>query len=199
MKKNIIMISGQQGSGKSSLSRAICQHINETRADLFAKSIRFADPLYEMHEAIRKVAMMYGIPFEDKEGKLLQLLGTEWGRTVKGDNVWVDALREMIKVHRMREELAVDFDETIYVIDDCRFKNEFYGFKNEAFTIRLVAPEEIRKTRTHAWRENTQHQSEIDLNDIHTSEWDLVIDTHENTKIQTFNLALNGYFNFEGK
>ena len=64
--KHIIMISGQQGSGKSSLSRAICQHINETRADLFAKPIRFADPLYEMHEACRKVAMLYGIPFDDK-------------------------------------------------------------------------------------------------------------------------------------
>lgn len=192
------MISGKQGSGKSSLSRAICQHLNETRADLFAKQIRFAAPLYEMHEACRKVAMLYGIPFDEKEGRLLQLIGTEWGRTVKGENTWVNALREMIKVYKMREELAVDFDETIYVIDDCRFKNEFYGFKDEAYTIRLIAPEEARKVRTHAWRSDTTHPSEIDLDGIE-SEFDLVIDTHENSKIQTFNLAMNGYFNFEGK
>lgn len=191
--KKIIMISGQQGSGKTSLQKAIVQHINETRADLFAKHIRFAAPLYEMHDACRKVAMMYGIPFEEKEGRLLQLIGTEWGRMVKGDDVWVKALREMIKVHQMREELAADFDDTLYVIDDCRFKNEFYGFKDEAFTVRLIASEAARKARTHGWRENTNHPSETDLDGL-DSEFDLVIDTEKHMKLETFNMVMNRYF-----
>ena len=40
--------------------------------------VRFAAPLYEMHDSIGEVARKYGIPFAEKESLLLQLLGTEW-------------------------------------------------------------------------------------------------------------------------
>jgi predicted AAA+ superfamily ATPase len=68
--KNIILISGQQGSGKSSLARAIVVHINENRGDLLAIHLKFATPLYEMQEALREVAQKYSIPFEKKRRSL---------------------------------------------------------------------------------------------------------------------------------
>ncbi len=191
--KKIILISGKQGSGKSSLSRAIIQHFKESRDYILAMPVRFAAPLYEMHDSIGEVARKYGIPFAEKEGLLLQLLGTEWARHCKGVNVWVDALKEHIKVLEMRERLAADFSQMIFVIDDCRFKNEFYGFKDISFTIRLHANEEDRKVRTHAWRDTVNHPSEIDLDDVEPTEWNLVINTSLTTKDQTFNIAINKY------
>lgn len=171
----IILISGKQGSGKTTLAKGLCKALN-------ASHIKFADPLYEMHEAIRNVAQRYNIPFSEKEGTLLQLLGTEWGRKIKGDNVWVEACKT-------RVSLAQWSKDSVIVIDDARFENELLAFP-EAFTIRLYAAEEERKGRADGWRDNTAHASETGLDNVPDEDFDLVIDTTFANKDMTLEITM---------
>lgn len=183
--RNVIQICGKQGSGKTSLAKGIEGFINESMDGYVARHVKFADPLYSMHEKIKEVCAYYDIPFEKKEGVLLQLLGTEWGRKIKGDDVWIKALRNMImKMPSMFGK------KVIYIIDDTRFKNELAAFPG-AFTVRLHAPSEFRKSRCEGWRDNENHPSEIDLDDVPDAAFDCIVDTSQHSKLETFNIVLN--------
>jgi hypothetical protein len=54
--------------------------------------------------------------------RLMQVFGTEVGRTYFGDNVWVDTLANKFP--------DIFDDETRYVITDCRFENECEFVRN---------------------------------------------------------------------
>lgn len=175
---DIILISGKQGSGKSTLSDAI--HYNLWNAEPFFQltgcphRLRFAQPLYEMHDACREVAKKYNIPFpEPKDGELLQMLGTEWGRRLRGENVWVQAM--LTKIRSLPKDAQV-------VIDDCRFENEFDAFHMVpgCIRVRLECARAIRKGRASYWRENDQHLSEVGLDHYAASgRFDLYFDTEK--------------------
>lgn len=154
--ENLILISGKQGSGKSTLSDYLTMCIN--REGFLVSPIKFADPLYAMHEKCLLVLKMYGIRPMDmaKDGELLQVLGTEYGREKLGVDVWA-------KTAFKRVQHFLSGSKTHFaIIDDCRFENEFLFFPN-AYRIRLSASETLRKQRCSYWRENTKHPSEIGL------------------------------------
>jgi len=46
--------------------------------------------------------------------QLLQSLGTDWGRDMVSETIWIDAMRRMIS----------DQSFDVIIIDDCRFENE---------------------------------------------------------------------------
>jgi hypothetical protein len=161
----VILLSGKQGSGKSTLSNAIMARICEE--DVIPYFFKFADPIYEMQEAIRNVATNYRIPMDYKEGKLLQLLGTEWGRKEKGPDVWVNAAKEQVR------EISEGSFPTACIFDDCRFPNELAAFP-DALTVRLEAPEDVRRERAEGWREDTAHPSETALDG---AAFDMTFDT----------------------
>jgi len=152
----IIVISGPQGSGKSTLANELIKMFGPCGA----LKQRFAQPLYEMHHACRSVLARYkveGYNYDQKDGDLLQLLGTEWGRKTIRDSIWIECIHTAIKNAPKN---------IVHIIEDCRFRNEFDSFNNmpEVLRIRLAAPEHVRKVRAESWRENTSHASEIDLN-----------------------------------
>ena len=169
MKHKIIMISGKQGSGKTSICNQLL--LMAARKNLTGHHMIFADTIYLIHDYARELLRFRGVPRPDKDGKLLQLLGTEWGRTLIGEDVWIDCLRGAIN-----NIAPVPKDSHLFVISDCRFRNEFDGV--DAFKVRLEASEEVRKARTHGWRDTTTHISETDL-DAYAAEgkFDLVINT----------------------
>jgi len=150
----IILISGKQGSGKTTLAQQL-------KASLGAKRVlhmKFADPLYQIHNAMWNILESYGIPREEKSGDFLQFVGTEWGRK-RDPEIWV-------KIARTRAMRALgDFE--FVIIDDCRFENEFDAFP-EAFSIRLECDREIRKARAQGWREDETHPSEVGLDGYST-------------------------------
>lgn len=155
-----ILLSGKQGSGKSTTTAKVAELLQEEGYDV--SLVKFADPLYEMHKQVLLVAESYGLVVPKKDGKLLQLLGTEWGRENYGKDVWVNCALNKFKA--LQNSVTKD-RFGVMLIDDCRFKNELGAFKNIAFTVRLEADRDVRKTRCDAWRDTEAHISETDLDD----------------------------------
>lgn len=157
MSYQVVLLSGRQGSGKSTIQAEL---LGEAKANGFdgAHGFNFADALYSLHDAVlNTLQTKFGVEKRtNKDGVLLQLLGTEWGRKVYGDNVWVDILKKRIEL------VAAWPGKQLVVVADCRFRNEFDAFP-ESLRVRLAAPEAARKLRAQSWRDNTKHQSEIDL------------------------------------
>jgi hypothetical protein len=129
-----------------------------------------------MHDSIRDILREQGIEAPEKDGPLLQWLGTEYGRKVYGEDVWIKcALKDYQNVVD-RTPVEGPFKEvTAFLIDDIRFKNEREAFAF-GLKVRLECPRDIRKVRCPAWRDNDTHPSEVDLDDS-LGLFDLVIDT----------------------
>lgn len=176
--KKVILISGKQGSGKSKTAKAL----NDILWDLggggvVAKQFRFAGPLYEMHDEVLKVLKRYGVerPELVKDGPLLQLLGTEWGRKTVDQELWVkccqNGISDWFDKHPVLNKFAI--------VDDCRFPNEFHSQPDEdALRIRLECDRELRKARCSQWRENENHESEIALDGYAADgKFDMYLDT----------------------
>ena len=178
MKSLVIGLSGKQGAGKTTIADLLSQNLKEEQFEV--KVFKFAKPLYQMHDAVWTVAKQYGMANEHvKDGVLLQLLGTEWGRKTRGENIWVNCL-----LHELSLEDSKVESKSVFIIDDMRFPNEFDGLHNlNAVTIRLDAPAEVRRPRAEMWRENEQHPSETGLDNYYfEGKFDLVLDTARNDK-----------------
>lgn len=178
MKIDVILLSGKQGSGKSSLTNALIELIKKEKQSWMGVEAKFADTIYAIHDAARGILKQRGVDIkhETKDGNLLQLLGTEWGRKTLGEDVWVHALKgEMME--KMKSYSSWGFNRLTFIVSDCRFRNEFEAFP-EAFRVRLVAEEAVRKARCEMWRENSLHPSEVDL-DVYATEklFDLYVPT----------------------
>lgn len=171
----VIEISGKQGSGKSTLSAEIRKHILERNKNFGAVEIIFAGAIYEIHDTCRNIMKTHGLKVDQrKDGPLLQFLGTEWGRKTFGDNVWVDIVKNKIKQYRLAAK-EKKLEGCVIVIPDLRFKNEV-GVYPGSIKVRLECPEFERMQRCSSWRSNTQHQSEIDLDDC-PEKFNFIFDT----------------------
>lgn len=180
MKSLTILISGRQGSGKTSLAVEIGKRVNVDKVlNAHVEMITFAKPLYDIHDMILKYMSDLGFEVPKKDGALLQYLGTDWGRKTFGDNVWVDLAQKKINKWDIFARNNLFQKDQIYIVSDARFPNELVGF-NHSLKIRLECPEAIRKERILAtpgqnWRENSNHPSETSLDFF--DGWDMVLDT----------------------
>lgn len=182
MKINVILLSGKQGSGKSTIQHGLIDLW--TGPNTQALAVNFADILYEMHGSVLSILHKYIPPRPiKKDGYLLQLLGTEWGRNTIDSNIWVTCLKSKMKLLSLSKYPS---DTWYFIIGDCRFENEFNAFPDNNFPnvlkVRLVAAEDIRKSRCSMWRENTTHISETALDNYYNAnKFDLCLATDEQT------------------
>lgn len=125
----LIGLSGRMGVGKSTAIECI-RDLQQNYVHL----IKFAQPLYDIQEAIyRRINTVYKRPESFvKDRKLLQWLGTEWGRGQVSDTLWVDLWRT--EAHYIME----NFSSHIIVCDDVRFDNEVEVIKSLGGTIILL-------------------------------------------------------------
>lgn len=166
-----VLLSGKQGSGKTTLANALIKEYTKFKG-WHAHHLTFAGPLYEMHNFIWGYLDSRGIKNpHKKDGYLLQMLGTEWGRNRVSEDLWVDLLKAEIKLKASRAYASTH--RLLFVVSDCRFPNELIP---SAFHIRLECPEELRKTRAEMWRETTAHLSETALDNYEG--WHLKLKTN---------------------
>ncbi len=149
MKKPIIGLCGPKGVGKTTYSKTI------EDAVIFS----FSSPIKKMLKVIlphpgwlnRKEEPIPGFPQDITVRKMLQSLGTEWGRETMYPNIWVDA------AERLAEPF---FGKDTVVFDDLRFPNEGWAIKRWAESRKL--PYKI----IHISRDGY----ELDKNEVHKSE-----------------------------
>lgn len=188
MQNIILLISGKQGSGKTTLAQNLFNNL--TKDDNFwVYSLKFADPLYEMYEQIWRVMEKFGEPRPVKiDGTLLQLLGTEWGRKNVRENLWCEILQN--RVAQIINHTAQNRSR-VFIVDDARFPNEIDAFDKlvnvKVLKVRLEASEYIRRQRAAKWRNAVTHPSEIALDSY--SKWDHVIFTDKHNGPETLKLV----------
>jgi hypothetical protein len=146
----IIALMGADGSGKTTVAEMLQRHHGFTR-------LRFADTLKSM-------LLTLGLSPEEVDGSLkevptqllcgktprhaMRTLGTEWGRDMIGENIWVGAFQ-----HRLTQLLASNPDANI-VIDDARFPNEMALIKANCGKLWLVKGRErgVVNRRKSPWK-----------------------------------------------
>lgn len=184
----IIAICGKAGSGKDYIaSNYIIPYIKDV-LKCNVVQLSFADQM--------KINVMtkYNISYEDlyelktqETRKLLQLEGTELGRNVHGQDIWIKYYDNWIKVLKNR---GVDYIITC----DVRFQNEFNYLKSKnSIIIRLIAPERHHNRilkesngNMNIYNQFKNHISECDLDNTSDNNFDLVIKNDPNVNKQDF-------------
>lgn len=123
----VIGLCGPAGAGKNSVAEILCSRLS-------FRQMAFADPLYEAAAAITGISVeaMQDRGIKEREigwlGKsprrILQLLGTEFGRGHLGSDVWIR--------HLGRRLSAMQESGKNVVITDVRFPNEAAYIANRA-------------------------------------------------------------------
>lgn len=128
MKRNLVAFIGLRRSGKDSAAQALVQQGWQL--------VKFADPLKDMLRTYFRYVgvttdhieqMIEGGLKEEPNAQLcgkstrwaMQSLGTEWGRKLIGDDLWVQAA------------MARAFQFPNVVISDCRFPNEAEAVRSQ--------------------------------------------------------------------
>lgn len=149
----IIGFTGRMGSGKSTLIKCL-KDVQNKDLELF----KFAQPLYDMQEAVYEIIKKGYVRPKDflKDRKLLQFLGTEWGRDTLKETLWSDiwkkSVLEFIDLHPTAGK-----KEFLIVTDDIRFDTEAELVKSMGGIVIEVTS---NKTSERIDTSNSSHKSE---------------------------------------
>lgn len=123
-------------------------------------------------DAIAKHKQTYKKVFETKPPttrKLLQQLGTEKGRDVFGEDVWLRYTFAMAKW------ASQNWGVNKFVISDVRFKNEFDALKAWGAPVYRIIGDAVIKEKFGLKGDAANHLSETDLDDVALQEYDALI------------------------
>jgi hypothetical protein len=183
----IIAICGKAGTGKDYItSNYIIPYLKGLNKTVFQLS--FADQL--------KVNIMtkYDISYKDlfdkkteNTRKLLQLEGTELGRNVHGQDIWIRYYKNWLNI---LEHRGIDY----VITSDLRFKNELSFLKHDfkdSIIIKTVSPKRhhnriLSESNGNIEIYNTfkNHISECDLDDVSNDHFNLTINNDPGDNIQ---------------
>jgi phosphomevalonate kinase len=167
-----IGISGKMGSGKDYIIENYLKPYIETKLNKKCLILSFADMIkinLMVHNNIQ-LNELYGKKTNTIR-KLLQIQGTEKGRNVFGEDIWIKYVKSFAELHMSR---GID----IILIPDVRFINEYNFIKNNGIVIRIEAPNRNEKrlqeesTNIEEYNKIKNHISENELNDFN---FDIII------------------------
>ncbi len=172
----LIGISGKAGTGKDFITRQLLVPMLTGGNPYIIAS--FADH-FKLESIVKENldrSKVYGR--KDKETRThLQRKGTEEGRNVYGDNLWVDILNERLLQY---QERGIEY----VFITDCRFLNEIqYIHSKGGEIIRIEANDRHQKAMTLESNNDTtilNHISETAVSEY--TEWDYILDNTEENK-----------------
>lgn len=150
-KKTIIAFAGPKGVGKTSLSLMIKGILGQ------GQILSFADPIKDMVEKMGIARSIINDPklknekldwLDKSPREILQTLGTDWGREMIDQDIWIKIAENSIK----------QSDSDLIMFDDCRFQNEVDMIKrNGGHVVELYRP---------GFDEYTgEHKSELGISD----------------------------------
>lgn len=115
-KSKLIAFTGTMGCGKTTAIQTLRDYAKST--GVF--NVKFAQPLYDIQEAIyERIESVHTRPADFvKDRKLLQWLGTDWGRDTISETLWVDLWQSQVK--RMMDSYV----NAVITCDDVRYDNE---------------------------------------------------------------------------
>jgi hypothetical protein len=154
----IIALTGPKQVGKTTVANAIVDNLDPF---IHSQVVSFATPMRAMLRAMGideqnlnnpslKETPIEGINKSARQ--LLQTLGTDWGRNMIHQNIWLWAMKRQLEFARMgRAEYAI--------IDDCRFENEARCVKSLDGII-------VRLTRDGYEYGTDSHESETPVSEI---------------------------------
>lgn len=129
---NYIGLAAGMGCGKSTAIELLKEEYGS-----LVKLVKFAGILYEIQDFIYdKISPVYSKPKDFiKDRKLLQMLGTDWGRGID-DSLWVKLWKAAAE-----KEVAHGGRSTIVISDDTRFDNEAEMIKSMGGVIVQITSE----------------------------------------------------------
>lgn len=152
----IIGLSGGMGVGKSTAVKLIKEAYFTKPVQLF----KFAQPLYDIQEYVyNRIDEIYTRPKEFiKDRKLLQWIGTDWGRSTISDSIWIDLWKNDVS------SFLNNTQEGVVICDDVRFDNEAEAVKTMGGLIIRVTSQRA-KERAVGGEGIKGHPSEAGLSD----------------------------------
>lgn len=191
----IVGVSGRMRVGKNSLSEYISQYLEFIGQEVLLES--FAGPIKDMLVAGRFTAEeRIEDPVEKaKIRRLMQTLGTEWGRETISPTVWIEALEEREPFHHVKNG-----KNSFLLVTDVRFENEALFIKEQGGVVIKVVREvedEYPEEEILNYFKDSEHESEkieldADLTLRYESEEDIVTNRKLAIKFITDHFNLQG-------
>jgi dephospho-CoA kinase len=175
----LIAFTGPMGAGKSTA----IQRLKDTHLEKKIELVKFAAPLYDAQEFLyRRISEVYSRPPTFvKDRKLLQWLGTEWGRSIS-PTLWVDLWKR--EVGYIRD----NYSNAVVVCDDCRFPNEGEAVKEfGGVVVQITTTKNNERIDTKSGIQNHASENGLDKNYL-----DYVI--HNDYSLEEFHNALDEVF-----
>ena len=156
----IIGFSGAKGVGKSSLANELQSRIEKTEI------MSFAEPLKKMLEVIGVSQEIMADPKLKNEALpwlgvaprfMLQTLGTEWGRDMVHNQIWLKVMNRKLASSKAG----------LVLIDDCRFQNEADLIRSRAGVVIELYRKGIQYDRGHTSEQGIESPDyRIDVEDV---------------------------------
>jgi dephospho-CoA kinase len=182
MTNTIILLSGKQGSGKTTLMNMLSYTLSNTLG-MKTMTTHVANGVYKVADTIYD-AILRPQSERGKDRKMLQTIA-EYYKTKYGEQFWIDqTLKDVIRFFEVERSdyVCIDGIRFPYEIETVRNIGSSKGYR--VIVINLTCSEEVRRSRCSAYG-NDIHISEVALDQY--KDFDVVYNTETDSVIDCMN------------
>lgn len=196
---DIIALMGSKGSGKNTVADYIAEYnrkydcvevmsFAETLKDVVSDLFSLDRDLLEGDSKKSREWREKEIPYLSKifgevitPRRLLQIIGTDVMKKHVYEDIWVDSLLQ--KIHNIDKHAKKHHKNFLYVITDCRFRNEIEKLQQTEYNVKFVEIDRYSRNGlvyNYAYKYNTTKNPFVKLycryklRKVHRTEWDWI-------------------------